>query len=119
MVEDNRINQVVAVMMLEKLGCRADVACDGREALDALERQQYDVVFMDVHMPNMDGLTASRRIREQWSAESRPRIIAMTANALAQDRVACMEAGMDDYLMKPVSFDALIEHLAECTPLRH
>ena len=118
-VEDNRINQVVAVMMLEKLGCRADVACDGREALDALERQQYDVVFMDVHMPNMDGLTASRRIREQWSAESRPRIIAMTANALAQDRVACMEAGMDDYLMKPVSFDALIEHLAECTPLRH
>lgn len=118
-VEDNRINQVVAVMMLEKLGCRADVACDGREALDALERQQYDVVFMDVHMPNMDGLTASRRIHEQWSGESRPRIIAMTANALAEDRVACMDAGMDDYLMKPVSFDALIEHLAECTPLRH
>src|SRR6185369_3918235 len=107
LAEDNAVNQKVALRILDSLGYRADVASDGLEALEALERQPYDVVLMDVQMPKLDGLDASRRICERWPPESRPRIIAMTANAMNEDREACFAAGMDDYLAKPVRSEEL------------
>jgi signal transduction histidine kinase/ligand-binding sensor domain-containing protein/DNA-binding response OmpR family regulator len=100
--EDNVVNQKVALLLLQRLGYAADVAADGEETLAALRRQRYDVVLMDVQMPGMDGLEAARRIRDEWPAEERPRMIAVTANALREDREACLAAGMDDYLSKPV-----------------
>ena len=99
--EDNAVNQQLAVLLLQKLGYRADVAGDGVEALEALERQPYDVVLMDVQMPEMDGLEATRRIHQRWAAE-RPYIVAVTANAMEGDREACIAAGMDDYISKPI-----------------
>jgi PAS domain S-box-containing protein len=110
LAEDNAVNQKVALRLLERLGYGADVASNGLEALEALERSQYDVVLMDVQMPELDGLDASRRICERWPG-TRPRIIAMTANALPEDREACFAAGMDDYVAKPIRSDALAEAL--------
>src|SRR5690606_31487793 len=89
------------------LGCRPDVAANGLEVLDALRRQPYDLVLMDVQMPEMDGLTATRRLREEFPPERQPRVVAMTANAMQGDRERCIEAGMDDYLAKPVKLDEL------------
>ncbi len=100
--EDNLVNQKVVLALLTRLGHSADVASNGVEALNALEQHPYDVVLMDVQMPELDGLDASRRIREQWAPESRPYIIALTANALPEDREACLAAGMNDYLAKPI-----------------
>jgi signal transduction histidine kinase/DNA-binding response OmpR family regulator len=117
LAEDNAVNQKVALRVLEKLGYRADVASNGLEALEALERQPYDVVLMDVQMPEMDGLDASRRICERWPAESRPRIIAMTANAMLEDREACFAAGMDDYVAKPVRPEELATALSRVRAL--
>jgi signal transduction histidine kinase/CheY-like chemotaxis protein/ligand-binding sensor domain-containing protein/HPt (histidine-containing phosphotransfer) domain-containing protein len=105
--EDNVVNQKVALLLLQRLGYEADVAADGEETLAALRRQRYDVILMDVQMPGMDGLEAARRIREEWPAEVRPRIIAVTANALHEDRETCLSAGMDDYLSKPVLLEDL------------
>ena len=104
------MNQKVALRLLERLGYGADVASNGLEAIEALERRPYDVVLMDVQMPELDGLDASRRICERWP-DTRPRIIAMTANALPEDREACFAAGMDDYVAKPIRPDALAEAL--------
>ncbi|MDQ4096371.1 MAG: response regulator, partial [Actinomycetota bacterium] len=101
LVEDNPINQKLTLHMLSKYGYRADVAANGVEAVDAVARQPYDVVFMDVQMPVMDGCEATRRIRRRFP--SGPRIIAMTANALEGDREDCLAAGMDDYMSKPIS----------------
>ncbi|MGF1479695.1 MAG: PAS domain S-box protein [Cyanophyceae cyanobacterium] len=112
LVEDVAVNQKVALQMLQRLGYRADVANNGQEALDALHRQAYDVVFMDVQMPEMDGLEATRRIRSL--ATERPWIIAMTAHAMPGDREACLEAGMDDYVSKPIRVESLVKGL-----LRH
>jgi PAS domain S-box-containing protein len=117
LAEDNTVNQKVALRLLEELGYRADVASNGLEALEALERQPYDVVLMDVQMPELDGLDASRRICERWPAEIRPRIIAMTANAMPEDREACFAAGMDDYVAKPIRPDQLGEALSRARPL--
>ena len=104
------MNQKVALRLLERLGYSADVASNGLEAIEALERRRYDVVLMDVQMPELDGLDASRRICERWP-DTRPRIIAMTANALPEDREACFAAGMDDYVAKPIRPDVLAEAL--------
>ncbi len=101
--EDNAVNQKLALQMLRKMGYRADVAGNGLEVLDALARQPYDVVLMDVQMPELDGLETTRRIRASNAASDHlPRIIAMTANAMQGDREACLDAGMDDYISKPI-----------------
>jgi CheY-like chemotaxis protein len=85
--------------------------------VQSVERQAYDLVLMDVQMPEMDGLEASRRITARFKPEQRPRIVAMTANAMAGDREACLAAGMDDYVTKPIRVDALVEALQQ-TPAR-
>ncbi|WP_165774526.1 response regulator [Candidatus Viridilinea mediisalina] len=108
LAEDNIINQRVALKMLGRLGYRADVAANGLEVLDALARQHYDIVFMDVQMPELDGLEAARRINRELAAERRPYIIAMTANAMQGDRELCLAAGMDDYISKPVRVEDLV-----------
>ncbi|HSS79525.1 MAG TPA: response regulator [Thermoanaerobaculia bacterium] len=100
--EDNSVNQRVALLLLERLGYSADVAGNGYEVLAALHRQPYDVVLMDVQMPDMDGLEATRRIQSEWPEAQRPRVLAMTASALVADRNACLAAGMDGFLSKPV-----------------
>jgi CheY-like chemotaxis protein len=97
--------------LLEQMGYRADVASNGIEAIQCVERQTYDLVFMDVQMPEMDGLEATRRITAKWPSGDRPRIVAMTANAMQGDREMCLEAGMDDYVTKPIRVDALVEAL--------
>jgi PAS domain S-box-containing protein len=117
LAEDNAMNQKVALRLLERLGYRADVATNGLEAIEALERQPYDVVLMDVQMPELDGLDATRRIVERWPAESRPHIVAMTANALPEDREACFAAGMDDYVAKPIRPEELVAALKRVKPL--
>jgi PAS domain S-box-containing protein len=117
LAEDNAVNQRVALLILEKLGYRADVAANGLEALAALERQRYDVVLMDVQMPELDGLEASRQICQRWPDGDRPRIVAMTANAMEEDREACRQAGMDDYVAKPIRQEALAEALEKVQPL--
>jgi CheY-like chemotaxis protein len=118
LAEDNAVNQKLALRLLERLGYRADVAANGVEAIRAVERQPYDLVFMDVQMPEMDGLEATRQICARWMKHERPRIVAMTANALAEDREACLAAGMDDYLAKPIRVDELVAALRRCAPDR-
>jgi signal transduction histidine kinase/CheY-like chemotaxis protein/HAMP domain-containing protein/HPt (histidine-containing phosphotransfer) domain-containing protein len=118
--EDNVINQQVALSFLERLGYRADVAANGLEVVASLRRQPYDVVLMDVQMPELDGLEATRRIRQmsplELAAEAQPRIIAMTANALKEDCEICLAAGMDDYLSKPIQAEELVSALKKCRP---
>ncbi|MBN1236524.1 MAG: response regulator [Methanotrichaceae archaeon] len=113
LAEDNSVNQIVTMRMLSKLGYRADVAANGIEALQALERKHYYVVFMDVQMPEMDGLEATRAIRKRW--QKGPKIIAMTASALKGDREMCLEAGMDGYISKPTRLEALGAALEACS----
>ena len=117
LAEDNPMNQKVALRLLEQLGYRADVATNGLEAIEALERQPYDVVLMDVQMPELDGLDATRQICERWPEESRPHIVAMTANALPEDREACFAAGMNDYVAKPIRAEELVAALKRVKPL--
>jgi CheY-like chemotaxis protein/HPt (histidine-containing phosphotransfer) domain-containing protein len=107
LAEDNAVNQRVAVRIFERLGYRVDVAANEMEVLDAMKVISYDVVFMDVHMPDMDGLEASRILNQQYTSEERPIIIAMTANAMMGDREICLAAGMDDYVSKPVRLEEL------------
>ncbi|RPJ50369.1 MAG: response regulator, partial [Chloroflexi bacterium] len=113
-VEDNAINQNLVLLMLERMGYRADVAGNGLEALEALRRQMYDAILMDVQMPEMDGLEATRRIRQEFEESNQPRIIAMTANAMSGDREICLEAGMDDYISKPIHIEELVNCLNRC-----
>ena len=115
LAEDHPVNQKMALLILERLGYRADVVGNGLEVLGALRRQSYDVVLMDVQMPEMDGLTASRHIRQE--SQSQPRIVAMTANAMQGDRQICLDAGMDDYVSKPIRVNELIQALERCQPL--
>ncbi len=117
LTEDNVVNQKVATRLLERMGYRADVAGNGLEAIEALERQIYDVILMDVQMPEMDGLEASRQIVARWPRGERPRIVAMTANATQEDRQKCLDAGMDDYVSKPVRVQELVQALLKSQPL--
>lgn len=110
--EDNMINQVVAVSLLAHLGCTVDVASDGREAVRRWSEGTYDLIFMDCQMPEMDGLEATRHIRAAESTPQHIPIVALTANAMAEDRVACLDAGMDDHIAKPVTEEALVNALA-------
>jgi PAS domain S-box-containing protein len=114
--EDNAVNQQVVQLLLRKLGYQADMAADGLEALQALEREPYDVVLMDVQMPKLDGLEATRRIHQRWPQGQRPHVIAATANAMREEREACLAAGMDDYLSKPIRMEELAAALGRCRP---
>jgi PAS domain S-box-containing protein len=105
--EDNPVNQALALAVFKKMGYRAECVADGQEVLDALAQRPYDLVFMDIQMPVMDGIEATRRILETMPPESRPRIIAMTANAMYGDRERCLECGMDDYISKPIRLQEL------------
>ena len=107
LADDNPINQKVGLSILRKLGYRADIANNGHEVLKALEQKPYDLVFLDVQMPEMDGLEAARQICRQWPREKRPRLVAMTGNALVGDREKCLAAGMDDYISKPIRINDL------------
>ncbi len=125
LAEDNVVNQKVALLMLQRMEYRADLAGNGLEVLEALNRQPYDLVLMDVQMPEMDGLEATHHIHQKWSNQAvgktpapRPRIIAMTANAMQGDREACMYAGMDDYVSKPIQLEALVQALSKCQQKR-
>jgi signal transduction histidine kinase/CheY-like chemotaxis protein/putative methionine-R-sulfoxide reductase with GAF domain len=111
LAEDNVVNQKLAMRLLSQMGYRADLASNGIEAVESVQRQTYDVVLMDVQMPEMDGLEASREINQRWPDGQRPRIVAMTANAMQGDREACLTAGMDDYVTKPIRVEALVEAL--------
>ncbi|ODG99461.1 histidine kinase [Nostoc sp. KVJ20] len=118
LAEDTVVNQKVALLMLQKMGYRADVVTNGLEVLKALQKQSYDLVLMDVHMPEMDGLEATRRICQEWEVGFRPHIIAITANAMRGDREVCLAAGMDDYLSKPIQLQELGQALSKCPPQR-
>ncbi len=117
LAEDNVVNQKVAIHILQRMGYRADVAANGLEVLTALWQQTYDLIFMDMQMPEMDGLEATRQIQQKWQSgklTSKPRIVAMTANAMQGDREICLNAGMDDYLSKPIRNAELVRVLQEC-----
>ncbi|HEY3568127.1 MAG TPA: ATP-binding protein [Thermoanaerobaculia bacterium] len=114
LAEDNSINQRVGLLLLERMGYIADVAGNGIEALEALRRQPYDLVLMDVQMPFMDGLEATRRIRAELPAERQPRIVALTANVLREQREACLAAGMDDFVQKPIVLADLRAAIFRC-----
>ena len=111
-VEDNPTNQQVAQRILERLGYRADIVASGPEAIDAVERQPYDVIFMDIQMPGMDGVETTRRIHQLLPEGRRPRIVATTANAMAGDREAYLAAGLDGYLPKPIRLQSVEQELA-------
>lgn len=114
MAEDNSINQLVAKKTLEKLGYRIDVASNGIETLQMLKSQNYDIVLMDCSMPEMDGLEATKKIKENPSEYNTPRIVALTASALKEDRDKCTEAGMDDFLSKPLNIQEIVRVLRDC-----
>jgi PAS domain S-box-containing protein len=111
LAEDNEINQDVVSQFLGRLGYQPDIAENGHQVLDALQRQPYDVILMDVQMPEMDGLEATQHIRRDLPRDQQPRIIAVTANALRGERAACLAAGMDDYISKPIELAQLIQAL--------
>jgi GAF domain-containing protein/DNA-binding response OmpR family regulator len=110
LAEDNQVNQKLALRILEQMGYRADVASNGIEAVESIERQKYDVILMDVQMPEMDGLDATREIRKLINT-TQPHIVAMTANAMEGDREMCIAAGMNDYISKPIRVNELVEAL--------
>ena len=118
-MEDNPINQKVALHILGRLGYQADLAGNGIEALQSLKRQTYDVVLMDIQMPEMGGDEATRQIRADWPQDQQPYIIAMTAHALSGDRAKFLSIGMDNYVSKPVKLEELVSALEVAKPLEH
>ena len=111
LAEDNAVNQKLALRLLQQMGYQADLAVNGLQAVESVQRQTYDVVLMDVQMPELDGLDATRRICGLYAPDQRPRIVAMTANAMQGDQDLCFAAGMDDYLTKPIRVERLVEAL--------
>jgi len=109
LAEDNQVNQKLALRLLEQMGYRADVASNGLEAVESVKRQPYDVILMDVQMPEMDGLDATRNIRKLDIRQ--PYIVAMTANAMQGDREMCLAAGMEFYVSKPIRVPELVSAL--------
>ena len=110
-VDDNKVNRLLLSRNVEMQGHRAALAENGRIALEMLRRETFDLLLLDIEMPEMDGMEASRRINAQWPNDKRPRIVAMTANAMQGDREMCLAAGMDDYITKPIRVDQLVEAL--------
>ncbi len=113
LAEDNVVNQKVALLLLDRLGYRADVAASGEEVIEAVKRQHYDVILMDVHMPEMDGIEATRRLFTILPPQERPYIIAMTAAAMQEDRERCRQVGMHNFISKPVKVDELVRALLQ------
>lgn len=111
LAEDNAVNQKIALHLLESLGYQVDVVSDGLEVLNTLHHQKYDVVLMDLQMPKMDGLTATRQILQEFAEENRPKIIAMTASVMQQDKEECLKAGMQGYISKPIQVEELTQAL--------
>jgi two-component system sensor histidine kinase/response regulator len=119
LVEDNEVNRKLALHMLKRLGCSVEVATNGREAVELTSKHAYDLVFMDIQMPEMDGTEATRLIRErERSSGKHLPIVAMTAHAMEGDRERCLAAGMDDYLSKPVKIDVLAQMVEKWNPVR-
>jgi CheY-like chemotaxis protein/HPt (histidine-containing phosphotransfer) domain-containing protein len=118
LADDNPINQKVGASVLKKLGYLADIAQNGTEVLSALEQHPYDILFLDVQMPEMDGLECARQICQRWNRDKRPVVIAMTGNALMGDREKCLAAGMDDYISKPVRIAELQNALERWGPTK-
>ncbi len=119
LVEDNEINQIIAMDMLNQLGYQFDLVSNGKEALDKLEDTNYDLIFMDIHMPIMDGLTATQHILQKYISENRPAIIATTADALSEDKQRYLQAGMDGYLAKPINLSELDAIIKKHSPSTH
>jgi CheY-like chemotaxis protein len=113
LAEDNAINQIVMMKMLNKLGYESDLVSNGKEVLSSLEIKPYDLILMDVQMPEMDGFKTARAIRKLLPSGDQPKIIAITAYALKGDREKCLDAGMDDYISKPVRLNDLSKMLAK------
>ena len=111
--EDNRVNQLVAVGLLEKLGYHPDIAANGFEVLESLKNRSYDIIFMDFHMPEMDGIEATKKICELYPKSDRPRIIALTASAMQEDIDRCFSAGMEDFISKPIQLKEIIRVLSK------
>ncbi len=119
LAEDNLVNQKVATKLLASIGYNnVDIVENGLEVLQKLKNRVYDVILMDVNMPQLDGLDTTRRIKQEWQGKLLPRIIAMTANAMRGDREKCLDAGMDDYVTKPIRREELFEALTKCKPLK-
>ena len=116
LVEDNVVNQKLATRLLSRMGYEADIAANGLEAVEAVDRQRYDLILMDVQMPEMDGLEATRSIVQRTPFEARPWIVAMTANAMDGDRERCLEAGMNGYISKPIRVAELVAAILD-TPI--
>lgn len=113
LVEDNTVNQVIAMNLFKKMGYLPDLAKNGLEAIKAVDNKTYDVIFMDMQMPIMDGVEATEKLVEKWGV-NKPRIIAMTANVLSQDKQRCFDAGMDDFVAKPIDVEQVVSALEKC-----
>lgn len=109
--EDNLVNQKIAEKLFKKLGYQVNIVNNGIEALDSLKQEMYDVIFMDIQMPELDGIETTKAIYQEWGETNRPYIIALTANAMPSDRDKCLSVGMDDYISKPVKIEKIVESI--------
>jgi CheY-like chemotaxis protein len=112
-VEDNPVNQKVILVLLKKLGCQVDVAENGRVALEKMDEHDFDIIFMDCQMPELDGYAATQEIRRREGGEKHNIVVAMTANAMQGDREKCLNSGMNDYIPKPIKRDLVEEMITK------